>query len=192
MALLVLIAIGLFVIPTVMNHLRLRALERSAEAFFSEALTKKRLLQLNVHAMLKRGEEGYYQEQASLHEPRAVRHYGSIGTSVRLMRGISVRSSQGQSFSEQEWRKLDEGKLIVTNSRIIFDGATEHRSLDLGKLDCATMFADGIRISMCNRQKPLTFVVPNPWIVVGILGILRDPTKFFGAQAGSGRQLADP
>jgi hypothetical protein len=149
-------------------------LEAEAEAFLASARVNKRLEPIAVLAMLKKGEEAYYQEDAALYEPRAVRHHDADRTTVHI-KGVTLRTSSKQSRSTQELKKLDQGRLIVTNKRFIFVGETEHRSLDLAKIDGATVLTDGLRLSMSNRSKPVSFSVANPWLLAVLLGVAKNP-----------------
>lgn len=72
---------------------------------------------------------------AELFEERKVRNF--YGGSYRIANGISVFG--GQSRSKSELQKLDNGKLIITNKRLIFLGNKRNSSIQYSKLlslDC--------------------------------------------------------
>lgn len=171
--LVVLALVAVVAVPKLLKQRRFAALERSAEAHLAPALAGGDLPVVNVAAALKRGESGHYEDAAELYEPRAVKTFSGTSASVRIAKGLSVRSGTGRASSSQEWKHLDTGRLVVTDKRLIFVGNTEHRSFDLGKLDAATILSDGVRLGFSNRQKPLAFTAPNPLLLAGVLAVLQ-------------------
>ncbi len=172
------------VVPGQLQAARRKAMQREAEAWLEQVEADGRFEVVPVSAMLKRGEQGHYETAATLHEPRATRHYVGASGSVRIMKGLSIRTSHGRSVSEQHWQQIDAGTLIVTNRRLLFDGRAEHRSVDIGKIDGIHAFADSIRVTVSNRKKPFTLVVSKPLILATMLTALQDPEKYLPAASG--------
>ena len=182
MGILLLIVAGALFVTVYLPYQRKQAIKREAEAWLEQVEAAGRLAVVPVSAMLKRGEEGHYEIQAKLFEPRATRHYVGSSKSVRIMKGISIRTSSGRSVSTQHWQQIDAGNLVVTNRRLLFDGSGEHRSIDIGKIDGIDAFGDGIRVTVSTRKKPFAFVVPQPLILATMLAALQDPEKYLPAR----------
>jgi hypothetical protein len=98
-------------------------------------------------------------------EPRAVRYtegkYG--GGSVRVAKGVTIRSGRGNSKSESvdEIRMIDTGTLVITNKRIVFSGNIKSINIDLNKLINLTPYSDGIATRRSNKQKTEYFTNTN-------------------------------
>jgi hypothetical protein len=126
----------------------------------------------NVNIILKPGEAAYYHAPSALRETRAVRYATWGGPSFRVCRGVSFRVGASRSSSEQEWTKVDDGILTVTNKRLIFNGSKADRVVPLSKIVSVT--DDGIsavEVTAENRQKSMVFNA-NPVILRTIISIL--------------------
>lgn len=127
--------------------------ETTLEEFQSGKIIEHDPVELNLAGSLKPKEMIVWVEQSELHEPRAVRNYG--GGSVRVMKGVWIHG--GQSESHQEMRHIDNGRLILTNRRLLFNGGSRTANIDLRKILNITTFSDGFKVNIENRQKPQFF-----------------------------------
>jgi hypothetical protein len=107
---------------------------------------------------LKSKEHVVWSEQSELHEPRAVRQYG--GGSVRVAKGTYVHL--GRAESHQEMRHIDSGVLTLTNKRLVFSGGTRSSNIDLRKVINTSVYSDGFKVTLENRQKPQFFATNDP------------------------------
>ena len=100
-------------------------------------------------------------DNISLQEPRAVRQtqaaYG--GPTIRVAKGVSFRlgGASARSESHEEIRVIDQGKLILTNKRLIFIGSKRTVNIDLKKIMAVQAYRDGIESQRENKQKPEYF-----------------------------------
>lgn len=116
--------------------------------------------------LLKKGESiNLVLNNINFLEPRSVRYTkgGGGGVSVRVAKGVSVRSGSGQSRSESidEIKLIDTGTLIITNKRIVFSGNIKTINIDLDKLINLTPYSDGIATRRSNKQKTEYFTNTN-------------------------------
>jgi hypothetical protein len=121
---------------------------------------------------LKAGESAFYNSASSLHETRAVRQFQAGHVGFRVAKGVWVGGTRGQSVSNQEWSKIDDGTLTITNTRVIFDGTQGSRNIALSKIISVQSFLDGLELAVENRQKNLMLTAPNPYIASGIIRYL--------------------
>lgn len=112
--------------------------------------------------VLKKNEIPIYKiNKVFLSEPRAVRtsngRYG--GTSVRVMKGVTVHSgrSTSQSESHDVIKRIDNGDLLITNQRIIFLGNNRTTNIDMKKIIAITTNDNQIQVQRSNKQKPEYF-----------------------------------
>jgi hypothetical protein len=126
---------------------------------------------VTTNIILKSGESAFYSAPSALYETRAVRHYQSGHTGFRVARGIYIGSTSGRSVSNQEWSKIDTGRLTVTSKRLIFDGGSADRSVPLGKIVSVESSLTGIEVSVEGRQKSMVFEAANPLILATIIRI---------------------
>ncbi len=100
-------------------------------------------------------------ENINLQEPRAVRQtqaaYG--GPTIRVAKGVSFRmgGASARSESHEEIRVIDNGKLVLTNRRLIFIGSKRTVNIDLRKIMAIVAYKDGIESQRENKQKPEYF-----------------------------------
>ncbi|UTB32100.1 MAG: zinc ribbon domain-containing protein [Methanobacterium sp. ERen5] len=100
-------------------------------------------------------------ENISLQEPRAVRqtHAAYAGPTIRVAKGVSFRmgGASARSESHEEIKVIDNGKLILTNKRLIFIGTKRTVNIDLRKILAIVPYKDGIESQRENKQKPEYF-----------------------------------
>lgn len=135
------------------------------------------LPQINsVGLLLKKNEHPILElENITLQEPRAVRvsRGGYGGTSIRIAKGITLHTggTRGRSESHDEIRNIDNGKLLITNKRIMFLGSNRTTNIDINKIVSIEDYLDGIKIQRSNKQKPEYFIgVDNNSITINIEG----------------------
>jgi hypothetical protein len=136
---------------------------------------------VSTHAHLKRGEVAIYSEQAFLYETRAVRHYASGRVGVRIMKGVWIGKSRGRSMSTPELTCIDDGNLIVTSKRLLFDGTHTNRAVALDDIMSTNCGLDYVEIASSRRQKSMIYTVPNPLLLTVMVRLccqLDDPTNF--------------
>lgn len=69
-------------------------------------------------------------ERVYLYEPRAIRR--NVGVRLRVTKGVSVYTGQGESHSEM--RNTDNGILTLTNQRLLYRGKFKNLSISLDKI----------------------------------------------------------
>jgi len=129
---------------------------------------------VSTDVFLKAGESAFYDCPSSLYETRAVRQYQAGHVGFRVAKGVWVGGTQGQSVSNQEWSKIDDGTLTITNIRMIFNGTQGSRNIVLNKIISVQSFLDGLEVAVENRQKNLMLTAPNPYIAAGIIRVLHE------------------
>lgn len=125
---------------------------------------RKALTPITTNLLLKAGEEAYLESPSRLEEARAERYYEGGGASVRIAKGVYVGGGSGASRSVQVTTPIDAGRLVLTNKRLIFDGAKEDRVILLDKIVSINPSINTIEVSSETRQKSMSFTVPNPFI----------------------------
>jgi hypothetical protein len=94
-------------------------------------------------------------------ELRKRTHYegGSAGVSVRIMRGVSLRSGRfaGRPVTTVTPETADYGTLFVTDRRVLFAGAREVLEVPLKKLADARADVGKLELLVANRPNPLEF-----------------------------------
>jgi len=142
--------------------------EKQKENDVNEFLTNLTNGKINITSdgpspvILKKNENlSLIMENISLQEPRAVRQtraaYG--GPTIRVAKGVSFRlgGASARSESHDEIRVIDQGKLVLTNKRLIFIGDKRTVNIDLKKIMAVQAYRDGIESQRENKQKPEYF-----------------------------------
>jgi len=120
---------------------------------------------VDSHLFLKSGENAFYSAACNLWETRSVRSHQSGMAGFRVAKGIYIGGSKGKSVSNQEIAKIDEGVLVVTNKRLVFDGSTADRTVMLNKVLSLNKDSTSIEVSVEGRQKSLYFEVNNSYVL---------------------------
>jgi hypothetical protein len=102
----------------------------------------------------------------NLAESRAVRltqsRGRSGGVSVRVAKGVSVRSGSGGSksvsISHDEMTRIDTGTLILTNKRLVFMGDKKSVNIDLRKIIVVKPFNNAIDVQIEGKSKVQRFL----------------------------------
>lgn len=108
--------------------------------------------------VLNQDEKTHYYTNARMCEERAVRQH--VGGSVRIMKGVWLRS--GQAESHGELREIDSGGLLLTNQRVIFDGSSRKIEYKIPKLITITEYKDSVQLAVSNRKKSQIYIVGEP------------------------------
>jgi hypothetical protein len=111
-----------------------------------------------LKTILQSDEQSHWYSSTKLMEERAVRNTAYSG--VRLMKGVYVGGSKGESHGEL--RTIDSGSLLLTNKRLIFTGGFRSIEYRLDKIISIEEYEDAIEIGASNRQKVQTYVVDDP------------------------------
>ena len=99
-------------------------------------------------ALLKPGEVAYANSSASLMKPQTVGYAGgSAGASVRVAKGVSIRTSSTRAKAVKGLVSVATGDLVATNARIIFAGDSKSFYIALPNLLSVTPFNDGFSLS---------------------------------------------
>ena len=113
---------------------------------------------VGLKIILKPGEQAHWYSSSKLMEERAIRR--SHGGAVRVMKGVYVGGSQSESHGEL--RTIDNGGLLLTNQRLIFNGGFKNIEYPLSKIVSVEEHKDSIEIGSTNRQKVQLYVVQEP------------------------------
>jgi hypothetical protein len=148
-----------------------QVLSENASAWVVGIKQSRSLPSVFTNIILKKSEVAYFNESSKLHETRAVRHHQSGFAGFRVMKGVYVGGSKGKSTSTQEWTHIDDGTLVVTNKRIVFDGFSQNRSFDLKKVLSVSQGTDALEVSIEGRQKSVVFNCSNSIICATIIQI---------------------
>jgi hypothetical protein len=73
------------------------------------------------------------------------------------MKGVYYRvgSISGQHVTQEEWKLIDQGKVYLTNKRILFVGSKKNSTIRLDKMLSFTPYSDGIQINQETGRSPL-------------------------------------
>jgi hypothetical protein len=175
-ALVLLVGGGIAIFTKARSRAANKALDEKLTAelnvYVEAAKQANKLPTVSTQVFLKAGESAFYDCPSSLYETRAVRQYQAGHVGFRVAKGVWVGGTQGQSVSNQEWSKIDDGTFTITNMRVIFDGTKGSRNIVLGKIISVQSFLDGLELAVENRQKNLMLTAPNPYIAAGIIRYL--------------------
>ncbi len=144
-------------------------IDRNFELFEELAIARINSGRLPVTAsgpiITKPGEIAYAATPVALMKEVAIRETrgGTQGVSVRVMKGVTYRVGQIRARSVvvgTEWQVQDTGQLVVTNQRAVFVGQKRTLEFLFTKLVGMEQFADGLRLSVSNRQLASMFRFP--------------------------------
>ncbi len=112
----------------------------------------------------------YYEEKIHKHiEGR------SSGTSVRIMRGVSVRVGQyqGRVVETTSLDPVDSGSLLITSRRLHFRGAHKTFKIFFDKLALIEPYSDGLKIIRnTTTARPQVFAFNDGWFLNEVLSKL--------------------
>lgn len=136
------------------------------QSYIEKIKAEKLLPQINDPSLFLPMDEYIFlkEEKCYLKEPRAIRKNSGSGLGFRVAKGIYLGGYSGTSESNQEWRLLDFGNLILTNKKIVFRGEKENRTISIEKIISLKTYTDGIEIAIESKSKSTIFSVKNPYI----------------------------
>ena len=118
------------------------------------------LINLNIedlNVILEPKEITHHQTEAQFLEERAVRQ--NYGGAVRVMKGVYVGGSRGESYGEL--RVLDEGALLLTSKRLLFNGDLRSCEYRLNKIISVEEYKEAVEIGLSNKKKVQVFAVDD-------------------------------
>ena len=117
------------------------------------------LPEISVHINLQRGEICHAAANATWMEMRTRTeriNYGGPVASIRIMRGLSYRvgSVKVQRITRNELTQIDEGRVYVTNKRVIFDGSLKNTAFRLSSVLSFSPYSDGVALEKSSGRSP--------------------------------------
>lgn len=111
-------------------------------------------------ALLKPSEKAYAAVLANLMEVQTVGYSaGTAGVSVRIAKGLTVRTGGIRGKAEKGMVNVASGELVITDNRVLFSGDRKSFDIPLGKLLNATNYSDGFGFS--DNKKTYTLTTAN-------------------------------
>jgi len=131
--------------------------------------------------LLKRSEIAHFHCMAEFWEERVTqRGYegGSHGVSIRIAKGVYYRvgAHKGRLVTETGIVKVDQGTLVITNQRIVFNGFAKSFSIPMGKLINYVVYEDAIQLDKEGKAKPAYFKVEDPEIAAVLISAIAQKT----------------
>jgi hypothetical protein len=119
--------------------------------------------------VLKGTEIALYSMPAALAEDRTTSRTvgGSVGYSVPLGHGFRFRvgSYQGQTIREERLTTVDQGSVVVTTQRVVFNGRRRSLAIPTNKILNTVVYRDGLDVRAENRVKREVFLCQNPLLL---------------------------
>ncbi len=148
-------------------------LQTLAKLHFLTQLEEGILPEIDADIFLKRNEVAHYQTNCELYEERIKREYvgGHSGVSIRVAKGVywRVGGFKGYPVEKTVLTKIDQGKLVITNKRIVFSGDRKSFSIPYSKLIDIELFKDAVKINREGKKRKEFFVVPEPEILAKVI-----------------------
>ena len=118
--------------------------EQAMQELLAQPLTEIRPAQ----ALIKSDEKAYAAAMASLQEVQTVGFKaGTSGVSVRVAKGVTLRSSGTRGRAVKSMVSVASGELVITNKRVIFAGDRKSFAISLENLLNTTNYTDGFGFS---------------------------------------------
>ncbi len=116
----------------------------------------------------------YFELRASLMKEVIHREYrgSSSGVSFKVAPGVRYRTSGSRGRSVVVGTSLepaDDGVLSLTSSRVVFQGDRKTVESRLDRLTSVDVYANGIRVSVSNRQTPSLYRVADGTVAAAIV-----------------------
>jgi len=165
-----------------------QTLLEEAKSYTKKIFDAKALEPIQTRIILKNDEIAFLECKSTLLETRSVRYFQSGSVGFRLTKRIYLGSRSGTSQSQEELKHIDTGTITLTNKRLVFDGFSNGRNIQLSKLIAVDIFIDAIKVTTETRQKSLIFTVPNPLIwasTIRIIASVPDPLDLPFTEADS-------
>ena len=150
--------------PTLQTLAKLRFLTQLEEGILPE---------IETDIFLRKKEVAHYQTFAELYEERVKKEYvgGHSGFSIRIAKGVywRVGGFKGRPIERTIITQIDQGKLVVTNKRLVFSGERKSFSVPFSRLIDLELFKDAVKINREGKVKKEYFVVRDPEILAKII-----------------------
>ena len=165
-------------------------------AAYEESLRSGALQPVSVNGLvLAAGETVYWSEPATLvvHATKTEYVGGYGGMSVRVMRGVSLRSGtfRGHPVKQDVRVKEDSGTLNITDKRLVFIGASESKEIPLAKMSSMRAYSDGIEVLPANK-KAIGFETGNAHAGIVLERVINRDVAAHAASAPSAALPAAP
>ena len=126
-----------------------------------------------TNVSLPDGEGCYYECQCEWYEMRRVTKsvsYRGTSTSIKIVKGLRyhIGSVTPSRITNDELIKIDSGRLIITNKRLIFNGRMKNVNVGFGKILSITPYSDAVEIIKDSGKSP-TIKCTDPDILARIL-----------------------
>jgi len=127
----------------------LQAIEAAAAAPLEEVHPRQ--------ALLKQGEKAYGAIEATLQEEKTIGYSaGTQGVSLRVAKGLTVRSSGTRAMPVKGMVEVAKGELVITDKRVIFAGDRKSFVLANADLINTTNYSDGFGFTDGTKTYTLT------------------------------------
>jgi hypothetical protein len=135
-------------------------------------ITEGNLPQIEAIVMLKKEEIAHFEGDVIWRhlKTRRRRVAGTRAQRVKIAKGVSfkVGGTPGHSEEYQEFQDVDQGKLIVTNERLLFFGGKKNLNIKLDKIMEVETYSDGVKIQG-GTVNPTYFLMENSTLFSVIL-----------------------
>jgi hypothetical protein len=90
-----------------------------------------------------------------------------VGYSVPLGHGIRFRvgSYRGQTIREEHLTTVDQGSVVVTTQRVVFNGSRRSLVIPANKIVNTVVYRDGLDVRAENRTKREALLCQNPLLL---------------------------
>jgi hypothetical protein len=147
--------------------------------FLDKIVQNKTLEPIPTNILLKNNEFAFLESFSRLSEPRNIRRYKSSGAGFRVTKRLYLRGSGGSSYTQEVFSQIDSGTLTLTNKRLIFNGSSNTRNIQIDKIISANASVTSLDIAAELRQKVMVFFnLANPLIwehAIKIVNQVSDP-----------------
>lgn len=124
---------------------RWKRIRKEAKSFLREMKARRKRPIVPTNVVLMEGEVGVLQEPSMLYEPYRF-------------------DDRGGSGSDQRLRRIDSGRIILTNRRLIFDGQWKDRTVNLSEIKSARPLEEAVEVRFSKNQNSQIYLVRNPII----------------------------
>lgn len=144
----------------IMSARGVRLVRAKEEAEFQLLLSQPLTEIQPTKALMKADEKAYGAVMASLQEIKTVGYSaGTTGVSLRVARGLSLRTSGTQGRAVKGAVIVATGELVITDKRVIFAGDRKSFAIPIESLLSTTNYSDGFGFS--NNDSTYTLLTDN-------------------------------
>lgn len=114
---------------------------------------------INPDINIQKSEQLYFTTFVHWLEERKVvkrRNYAGPTARIKLAKGVYYRlgSLRTNNMSNDEWRRIDSGRIYLTNKRLIFMGAKGNKTIRLNSILAINPFSNGVDIQKERGKSP--------------------------------------